>query len=173
MRILLQDSDGDKNSTICPPLTTHKYIDDQESCVYTSLAYGIVAAVALIILSLPFLLIYCCILRKRNKRQSKRFISSSSQDSGSVRDYPYQVTLSRNHAFILYPILSPLLILFSSLPFPPEKSESIVSQEWSYLSPPPLPSPEHLSHDYSNSACHLGIHLTAPQSTLYKYPFLL
>ena len=77
----------------CPPLTVPTVKDDDVvGCVYTNWAYALFAAVALIIVAIPFVAFICYVQRRvKNKHRARALAHSTSYESSGA--YPYQVGL--------------------------------------------------------------------------------
>ena len=87
--LLLQANNTDAH---CPPLTVPTVKDDGVGCVYTNWAYALFAAVALIIVAIPFVAFICYVQRRvKNKHRARALAHSTSYESSGA--YPYQVGL--------------------------------------------------------------------------------
>lgn len=73
----------------CPPLTVPTVKDDVLGCAYTNWAYALFAAVALIIVAIPFVAFICYVQRRvKNKHRARVLAHSTSYESSGA--YPYQ-----------------------------------------------------------------------------------
>lgn len=83
---------ANETNTHCPPLTRRTFEDDLVGCAYTSWAYALFAAVALIIVAIPFVAFICYVQRRvKNKHRARALTHSTSYESSGA--YPYQVGL--------------------------------------------------------------------------------
>ena len=96
---------GDDGNLTCPILTKQVYSeeDDAPGCAYSSLAYGLFAVIAIIIVGVPFVVFICYIHRKiRNKKRNNELASqlrpeSSDPDTYQVCLHYFPATYVRNH----------------------------------------------------------------------------
>lgn len=83
---------ANNTDTHCPPLTVPTVKDDVLGCAYTNWAYALFAAVALIIVAIPFVAFICYVQRRvKNKHRARVLAHSTSYESSGA--YPYQVGL--------------------------------------------------------------------------------
>lgn len=83
---------ANNTDTHCPPLTVPTVKDDVLGCAYTNWAYALFAAVALIIVAIPFVAFICYVQRRvKNKHRARALAHSTSYESSGA--YPYQVGL--------------------------------------------------------------------------------
>lgn len=81
-----------RTNTRCPPLTRQTIKDDVVGCAYTDWAYAVFAAVALIIVAIPFVAFICYVQRRvKNKHRARALADSTSYESSGA--YTYQVGL--------------------------------------------------------------------------------